>query len=139
MGTCGIEEGKFYYQNPNDMIVVISDNKEEQIKQGLFIKELLKRLNITKIESYVDIGIKDRPDLSACTAGLIYSAFCVASALILAKTNYGHVNLKVNYINNQNAFSVTSSCVLEISILDIIISKIIANNKHKENSVGKRK
>ena len=138
MGTTYFEEGKLIHQNPNDLIFIVSDDQDVQIKQNLFIREILKRLNITKIECYADIGIKLRPDISACIVGFIYSLISAVSALIVAKTTYAHVESRINYITDENKFDLIVSCVLEISIFDIIISKIIANNKHRENVIGKR-
>lgn len=131
---CGrtlIENNNLIIQNTHNLI--LKNDKEYKIKQGLFIKQLVKHISVPKIELFFDFGTQNDAYLSSMVCGQIQILFGSICAYILAKNKMAHTLESVSPKYNQDVCEFSTKCILAISLYEIIKSKIIANKQHKEN------
>lgn len=133
-GKTEIDEKQLSVQNTNDILAKIDDKKRKQ--EGLFVNEILKKIQIGKLEMYFNFGISTAQDISAIICGLTSIVMGMISAKAINKNKTAKVLQNVT-LENQDILEATIYSTLTISVDEIVSCKIIANKKHKELSNGK--
>jgi len=133
-GEIKIEDNKLVFCNIHNKI--IKQNKEEQKKEGLFIRQIAKNINTHKLDLIFEFGSNDA-SISALVCGYAQMIFSLVCSHVLVYSKYAHVfeGVVTNY--KQQTCQFTMQLILGINIIKIIKSKIVANKMHMENSYGK--
>lgn len=134
-GKIEIFEDNFCIQNTHDIFSKI-DVKDKQ-KEGLFIQEVVRRIEVSKLNIYVSIGIKD----DACAAHLLssslFAVLVAASEILLSKYDSIHISENIQTCFDKTQLEICTESSMQLSIDEIITAKMVANKKHKENMYGK--
>lgn len=131
VGTTYLYGGKIVIQNTHNLI--FKEDKNIRQKEVYFIEEIVKQINISKLELYFDGGIKSNPFASAMICGNIDSIFCGISAYVITRHPLSHIIVSVSPDFQENTMELSVQSLLEISLLNIVVALIKGKRKYKEN------
>ena len=132
-GKAYIQDNKLHIQNTHNAI--IKQDKEEQKKEGLFLRQIIKNIHVQKLEIYFDFGLPNAY-ISSIVCGYAQIIFAALCSFVTTTSKYSHIKEGVMAHYKQERCELLSQLAIGISLAKIIKSKIIANKQHKENSRG---
>ena len=135
VGKMELNSDGFCVQNTHDIFSKI-DVKDKK-KEGLFIKEVLNLLTISKFETYFLLGSENDASVTSMLSSIIYSVVVAVSEILASRYQCIHIYQNVYPRFGENVFEISLKSSAQISIDKIVTAKMIANKKHKENINGK--
>lgn len=127
-GTTYIEDNRLVIQN-SDNLIYTTGNQKKQMEQ---IKQLVKKIVPAKLQIYFSGGIQNDAYQTAMLCGYIYAITSSIFTFCISKNNFINIFQDIDPQYNSNALDVTTKCILQISLLDVIVSLVVGNKKYKE-------
>jgi hypothetical protein len=132
-GTAYIESYRPYYQNTHN---VFSNFDAMTTKDRAFVKQIVQYIGIRRLKMHINVGFADNAFLTSMVAGEISAI--EGAVYALAKNFCPPCRVAVSVCPSfcQSAINANMSAIIELSIFDVIIARIIANHKYKEKNCG---
>ena len=134
-GTTYIEENRLIIQNSHNLLYNMKDTQ----KQMVIIKNIVKRISVSKLQIYFSGGIKNNAYQTAMLCGYAHAITSALFGFLITKNNYINIFQDIDPQYNKDALDITLKCILEISMLDVIGALIVSMFSYKEKLSDKAK
>lgn len=131
--------GRFYIDNNNGFTVensadLLSENFNKPFVKNLS-KEILKRLDVRKVEMFFTGGFKENSYYSAIMCGLVSSIIQTIYSVLYEKYNDVKLYEDVDVTFNDDNIDFTFDIVIKISLIAILKSILRANKLTKQGEL----